>query len=114
MEVLLLILGFNVISIRAKHKQREREDAVAAFNDRHVLKDNQNPPTRGDGEEKFNAETEYLRVLDRIQQFNPSNLRPKGNYTWEQDNWKRRIKETFVWWVVFLNHKERSELDKFV
>ena len=66
MEVLLLILGFNVISIRAKHKQREREDAVAAFNDRHVLRESQNLASRGDVEENFDAETESLKILDRI------------------------------------------------
>lgn len=32
-EVLMLILGFNIFSIRAKHKQREREEAVNSFND---------------------------------------------------------------------------------
>ena len=32
-EVLMLVLGFNVISIRAKYKLKEREGAVAAFND---------------------------------------------------------------------------------
>ena len=33
-EVLMLILGFNVLSIRAKYKQKKREEAVSAFNDK--------------------------------------------------------------------------------
>ena len=32
-KVLMIVLGFNVISIRAKNKSQEREAAVSAFND---------------------------------------------------------------------------------
>ena len=33
-EVLLMILGFAIISIRARHKQKDREEAVRMFNDK--------------------------------------------------------------------------------
>ena len=32
-ELLMLVFGFNVMNIRAKHKLKEREDAVAVLND---------------------------------------------------------------------------------
>ncbi|KAF6235521.1 hypothetical protein HO173_006204 [Letharia columbiana] len=33
-EILLMVLGFNVISIRAKHRLKDREAAIAQFNDK--------------------------------------------------------------------------------
>lgn len=50
-EALLLVLGFNVRSIRAKHKSKDREESVRKFNDEtnpvQVLVTSQRIPATG-------------------------------------------------------------------